>query len=101
LRSANAAFPHAHLAPNDVVSAWVGLRPLLRADHADPSQVSREHKVFASEQGLIATAGGKLPTYRVMARDVVDQVAAQLHELDGRPLPLRAQTDKLPLPGGE
>ena len=101
LRSANAAFPHAHLAPNDVVSAWVGLRPLLRADHADPSQVSREHKVFASEQGLITIAGGKLTTYRVMARDVVDRVAARLHELDGRPLPPRAQTDKLPLPGGE
>jgi len=101
LRSANAAFPHAHLAPNDVVSAWVGLRPLLRADHADPSQVSREHKVFASEQGLITIAGGKLTTYRVMARDVVDRVAARLHELDGRPLPPRAQTDKQPLPGGE
>lgn len=101
LRSANAAFPHAHLAPNDVVSAWVGLRPLLRADNADPSQVSREHKVFASEQGLITIAGGKLTTYRVMARDVVDRVAARLHELDGRPLPPRARTDKLPLPGGE
>jgi len=101
LRSANAAFPHAHLAPNDVVSAWVGLRPLLRADHADPSQVSREHKVFASEQGLITIAGGKLTTYRVMARDVVDRVAARLRELDGRSLPPRAQTDKLPLPGGE
>jgi len=101
LRSANAAFPHAHLAPNDVVSAWVGLRPLLRADHADPSQVSREHKVFASDQGLITIAGGKLTTYRVMARDVVDRVAARLHELDGRPLPPRAQTDTQPLPGGE
>ena len=101
LRSANAAFPHAHLASNDVVSAWVGLRPLLRADHADPSQVSREHKVFASEQGLITIAGGKLTTYRVMARDVVDRVAARLHELDGRPLPPRAQTDTQPLPGGE
>ncbi len=36
-----------------------------------------------------------------MARDVVDRVAARLHELDGRPLPPRAQTDKQPLPGGE
>src|SRR5438445_8536826 len=36
-----------------------------------------------------------------MARDVVDRVAARLHELDGRPLPPRAETDKLPLPGGE
>jgi len=101
LRSANAAFPDAHLAPNDVVSAWVGLRPLLREDHASPSQVSREHKVFESEHGLISIAGGKLTTYRVMARDVVDRVAARLHALDGRPLPPRPPTDKLPLPGGE
>jgi len=101
LRSANAAFPDAHLAPNDVVSAWVGLRPLLREDHASPSQVSREHKVFESEHGLISIAGGKLTTYRVMARDVVDRVAARLHALDGRPLPPRAPTGQLPLPGGE
>ena len=101
LRSANAAFPDAHLASNDVVSAWVGLRPLLREDHTNPSQVSREHKVFESEHGLITIAGGKLTTYRVMARDVVDRVAARLHALDGRPLPPRAQTDTQPLPGGE
>src|SRR3989441_12285731 len=31
LRSANAACPHAHLAPNDVVSAWVGKRRVGRA----------------------------------------------------------------------
>src|SRR2546425_33831 len=76
LRSANAAFPDAHLGSNDVVSAWVGLRPLLREDHANPSQVSREHRVLESPHGLISIAGGKLTTYRVMARDVVDRVAA-------------------------
>src|SRR5213080_737967 len=101
LRSANAAFPDAHLASNDVVSAWVGLRPLLREDHASPSQVSREHKVFESEHGLISIAGGKLTTYRVMARDVVDRVAARLHALDGRPRAPRPPTDRMPLPGGE
>jgi glycerol-3-phosphate dehydrogenase len=101
LRSANAAFPDAHLASNDVVSAWVGLRPLLRQDHASPSQVTREHKVFESPHGLITIAGGKLTTYRVMARDVVDRVAKQLRELDGRALPARPRTDALPLPGGE
>lgn len=101
LRSANAAFPDAHLTSKDVVSAWVGLRPLLREDHAHPSQVSREHRVLESPHGLISIAGGKLTTYRVMARDVVDRVAARLHELDGRPLPPRAQTDRQPLPGGE
>jgi glycerol-3-phosphate dehydrogenase len=102
LRSANAAFPEAHLSPNDVVSVWVGLRPLLRQDQAaSPSQVSREHRVVESAQGLITIAGGKLTTYRVMARDVTDRVAARLHQLDGRPIAPRPPTDRLPLPGGE
>ena len=102
LRSANAAFPEAHLRANDVVSVWVGLRPLLRQDQAaSPSQVSREHRIVESAQGLITIAGGKLTTYRVMARDVADRVAARLHELDGRPVAPRPPTDRLPLPGGE
>lgn len=101
LRSANAAFPGAHLTTNDVVSAWAGLRPLLRQDHANPSQVSREHRVEESAQGLVSIVGGKLTTYRVMARDVVDRVAKRLHELDGRPVAGRPPTDRLALPGGE
>lgn len=102
LRSANAAFPDARLASSDVVSAWVGLRPLLREDdHGSPSSVSREHRVVESAQGLITIAGGKLTTYRVMARDVVDRVAARLHAQDGRPLAGHVPTDRLPLPGGE
>ncbi len=103
--SANAAFPNAHLSPNDVVSVWAGLRPLLGpgdgTQTATPSQVSREHRVVESAQGLISIAGGKLTTYRVMARDVADRVAARLHELDGRPIAPRPPTDRLPLPGGE
>src|SRR5438445_10202871 len=35
LRSANAAFPDAHLAANDVVPAWVGLLPVVREDYGD------------------------------------------------------------------
>jgi glycerol-3-phosphate dehydrogenase len=102
LRSANAAFPEAHLAANDVVSVWAGLRPLLRQDPtASPSQVSREHRVVESAHGLITIAGGKLTTYRVMARDVADRVATRLHELDGRPVTPRPPTDRLPLPGGD
>lgn len=101
LRSANAAFPDAHLAQSDVISAWAGLRPLLREDDRNPSQVTREHRVLESPQGLISIVGGKLTTYRVMARDVVDRVAARLHELDGRPRAQRPPTDRQPLPGGE
>jgi glycerol-3-phosphate dehydrogenase len=102
LRSANAAFPDAHLVPQDVVSSWAGLRPLLRQDdNAAPSQVSREHRLVESAQGLITIAGGKLTTYRVMARDVVDRVAKRLHQIDGRPTAAAPPTDKLALPGGE
>jgi len=102
LRSANAFFPQARLAPGDVVSTWAGLRPLLApARKAAASEVSREHRVVESPSGLITIAGGKLTTFRVMAQDVVDRAAGRLHELDGRPRAPRPRTDRLPLPGGE
>jgi glycerol-3-phosphate dehydrogenase len=102
LRSANALFPDARLGPRDVISSWAGLRPLLAPAHArSASDVSREHRVVESSSGLVTIAGGKLTTYRRMARDTVDRVAKRLHQLDGRPLAPRAATDRLPLPGGE
>jgi len=102
LRSANAFFPHARLSPADVVASWAGLRPLLRPPRVvTASAASREHRVVESPSGLLTIAGGKLTTYRVMARDVVDRVAARLRELDGRPRAPRVPTDRLPLPGGE
>jgi glycerol-3-phosphate dehydrogenase len=103
LRSANWFFPTARLSPKDVVATWAGLRPLLRAEALDvaPSATSREHRVVEGPGGLLTIAGGKLTTYRLMARDVVDRVAARLHALDGRPRAPRAPTDRLPLPGGE
>lgn len=102
LRSANAYYPAARLAVEDVLSTWAGLRPLLRSqEELDPSRVSREHQVLESETGLITVAGGKLTTYRLMAAEAVDLVARRLHQLDGRPIPKRAPTDREPLPGGE
>ncbi|PYO95033.1 MAG: glycerol-3-phosphate dehydrogenase [Gemmatimonadetes bacterium] len=102
LRSANAFFPHARLAPPDVIASWAGLRPLLRPpSDVAPSAASREHRVVESPSGLLTIAGGKLTTYRIMARDVVDRVAARLRELDGRPRAPHVPTDRLPLPGGE
>lgn len=102
LRSANALFPEARLTPDDIVSTWAGLRPLLRpAAGADPSAISREHAIVEDAQGLISIVGGKLTTYRKMAADTVDRVAHRLHELDGRPVSARAPTGHEPLPGGE
>ena len=102
LRSANAIFPQARLTPNDVIATWAGLRPLLAPDRKVSSgQVPREHRIVVSPSGLVTIAGGKLTTYRVMARDVVDLVAQRLKRLDGRAVPPRAATDLVPLPGGE
>jgi glycerol-3-phosphate dehydrogenase len=104
LRSANWFFPTARLSPRDVVATWAGLRPLLRAGGAGvvaPSDTSREHRLVESPGGLLTIAGGKLTTYRLMARDVVDRVAVRLSALDGRPRAARPPTDRLALPGGE
>jgi glycerol-3-phosphate dehydrogenase len=102
LRSANALFPLARLGPQDVVATWAGLRPLLRPAHdVAPSEASREHRIVESASGLLSIAGGKLTTYRVMACDMVDRVAASLHALDGRPRRPSPPTDRMPLPGGE
>src|SRR5207249_1761198 len=82
LRSANALFPQARLAPQDVVATWAGLRPLLApARNVSASDASREHRVIESPSGLITIAGGKLTTYRVMGRDVANRVAARLSQL--------------------
>jgi len=102
LRSANALFPDARLAPSDVMATWSGLRPLLAPDDPrDPSSVSREHRILESPSGLISIVGGKLTTFRVMAAETVDTVSQRLHESDGRPVAAAAATDEEPLPGGE
>ncbi|MDH4131708.1 MAG: glycerol-3-phosphate dehydrogenase/oxidase, partial [Gemmatimonadota bacterium] len=102
LRSANAAFPNAHLDESDVRSVWAALRPLIQPHEAlGPSEVSREHVILAGPGGMLTIAGGKLTTYRVMATDMVDRVTGLLRDLDGRPRPGRAATDTEALPGGE
>jgi glycerol-3-phosphate dehydrogenase len=102
LRSANAAFPSAHLTPEDVTAAWTGVRPLVADPHAaTTAQVSREHVLLTGPGRMLTIAGGKLTTYRRMAAQVVDEVTRELHRLDGRPRAARAPTDREPLPGGE
>ena len=99
LRSANAVFPAARLSEEDVVATWAGLRPLLAADPTVPaSRISREHRIVAGPAGMLTIAGGKLTTFRPMAREVVDQVARLL---GSRPAAGRSLSASVPLPGGE
>jgi glycerol-3-phosphate dehydrogenase len=61
----------------DVVASWAGLRPLLGGD-ARTADLSRKHAIFDEPPGLFTITGGKLTTYRAMAQDLVDRVAAAL-----------------------
>jgi len=99
LDSANAFFPGARLAREDVVSAWAGIRPLAASAYqgrGGANSASREHVVSRSHSGVIGISGGKLTTFRVMAADVVDAVERELRLGHRRPA-----TAKLPLPGGD
>ena len=98
--SGNGYFPGANLTPDDVIATWAGLRPLIAAPpNVDESAISREHEVFAKNDGLVIIAGGKLTTYRRMAREAVDKAIELLTEL-GESLDLaKASTKHRPLPG--
>jgi len=77
----------------DVVGAFAGLRPLLRAG-GSTSDLSRRHAVLSSRGGVVTVVGGKLTTYRRMAQDAVD-VAVRTGRLDAG----RCRTARLPLAG--
>jgi glycerol-3-phosphate dehydrogenase len=64
----------------DVEGVYAGLRPLATGESEPTSRISREHTVVAPVPGLVMIAGGKLTTYRIMARDAVD---AAVHSLGG------------------
>jgi glycerol-3-phosphate dehydrogenase len=80
LNATNHAFPKANLVKTDIISAYAGLRPLLTQVGKNVHQTSREHEIWSSESGLVTIAGGKLTTYREMARQLVDVVEKRLCE---------------------
>jgi glycerol-3-phosphate dehydrogenase len=66
------------LTHEDVEGVYAGLRPLLTGESESTSQLSREHMVAVPTPGLVAVAGGKYTTYRVMAKDAIDAAARGL-----------------------
>ncbi len=91
-----------------VLRAYAGSRPLYDADevsgtpvHDESREISRAHHVIDHGKrdgvgGLWSIVGGKLTTYRLMARDVVDAVATSL----GNDAPCRTADETLPEPAG-
>jgi glycerol-3-phosphate dehydrogenase len=84
------------LSHDDIEGVYAGLRPLLAGESEETSKLSREHAVARVAPGLVAIAGGKYTTYRVMAADAVD---AAVVDLPGRPP--SSITDKVPLIGAD
>ena len=94
--------------PADVLSIWVGLRPLVRpaGDEADTGSLSREHAVLLAASGLVTVTGGKWTTYRAMAEDVLAR-CVRSGLLPGRPAGVSASlqlvgalADAMPSEGG-
>ncbi|MCP2238259.1 glycerol-3-phosphate dehydrogenase [Prauserella halophila] len=84
------------LTHDDIEGVYAGLRPLLAGESEETSKLSREHAVARVAPGLVAIAGGKYTTYRVMAADAVDAAAVDVPERVQESI-----TDKVPLVGAD
>ncbi|MFZ2174136.1 MAG: glycerol-3-phosphate dehydrogenase/oxidase [Rhodococcus sp. (in: high G+C Gram-positive bacteria)] len=84
------------LTHEDIDGVYAGLRPLLAGESDETSKLSREHAVARVAPGLIAIAGGKYTTYRVMAEDAMDLAA---DDIPARVAP--SITEKVPLVGAD
>jgi glycerol-3-phosphate dehydrogenase len=71
----------------DILSIYVGIRPLVKAASGDggkTSSLSRDHTIHIDGSGLLTIVGGKWTTYRHMAEDTVNH-AATLGHLEDKP----------------
>ena len=62
--------------PHQPISAYSSLRPLVRDEAASATKTSREHRIWADQQGMIHVTGGKYTTYRLMSEEAADLVAS-------------------------
>lgn len=93
------AFPCQNLTATDVQATFSGVRPVVNTGKTNPSAESREH-VLWDENGLLTVAGGKLTTFRLMARAALAAVRERLptpHVKPAAPPPLLHAPPKLPV----
>jgi glycerol-3-phosphate dehydrogenase len=80
------------LGAGHATGAYAGVRPLISSGDSRKSvDISRKAELYETSSGLITITGGKLTTWRRMARLVVDRIV----ERDGREAPCR--THEIPL----
>lgn len=91
LDAVNAFFGTA-LAPDDLAGAYAGVRPLISTGDTGKSvDISRKAELYETSSGMITITGGKLTTWRRMAKQTVDRIV----ERDGNDA--RCITHELPL----
>ena len=80
------------LSPSDLTGAYAGVRPLISTADAKKSvDISRRAELYETSSGLVTITGGKLTTWRRMAKMAVDRIT----EREGREAPCR--THEIPL----
>jgi glycerol-3-phosphate dehydrogenase len=91
LAAINAYFGTA-ISRSDLTGAYAGVRPLISTgDPRKSVDISRKAELYETSSGLLTITGGKLTTWRRMAKQVVDRLV----EREGRAAPCR--TDDIPL----
>ena len=89
------AFFAAELTPGDIVGAYAGVRPLISTgDPRKSVDISRKAELYETSSGMITITGGKLTTWRRMAKMTVDRIV----EREGRDAPCRTHQVPLGMP---
>ncbi len=80
------------LGESDLVGAYAGVRPLISTgDPRKSVDISRKAELYETSSGMLTITGGKLTTWRRMAKQTVDRLV----EREGRAAP--CHTDEIPL----
>ena len=94
-RGGQRASSRTDLGPGDLTGAYAGVRPLIST--GDPKKsvdISRKAELYETSSGLVTITGGKLTTWRRMAKMAVDRIV----EREGREAPCRTHEIPLGLP---
>ena len=96
IEAIDARLPGLGIGQAPIIGAQAGVRPLIREEGADLEDTSRRERYLRGRSGVIAVGGGKLTTYRQIARRLADLVAAELGAGLAGPPP-EADTSRIPV----